>query len=189
MQAVALTEGDPQLEFYLPSLHYFFELPFRLLSADVLIHQGEAKHAGKTYDLVLASWGQEQPNLDHDQYLVWINRQSGLIDMVRYTVRDTSIFENSLSKLLMRSLALGTIHYDDYRLVDGVQVPFAQTVTLPPPELTRYPLDKHFFHRLDISAVSFDAVPETILLSLESLQPAADRKPTRPAVGSSNPTS
>lgn len=150
--------------FYLPTLQYFTELPFRLLKADVVAYAGTRTHRGRTYDLVLVTWGRLAPQLDVDQYLLWVGRESGLIEKCRYTLRDAYDW------------AAGTIHFDDYRAVQGVQVPFRQTVTLDPVDETAYPLDEHFFHQLVLEQARFDAVDREALV-VDASRPIGDTKP------------
>lgn len=149
--------------FYIPSLQYFNELPFRLLGADLVAYGGERIYRGRTYDLLLATWGSLEPNEQHDQYLLWIDRETGLLAICQYTVRE-----------IMMAVT-GTIHFEDYREVQGVYFPFKQTVILPAPENTLYPLDDYFFHQSVVSSVSFDTFEPEVLIVDASVAPE-DRK-------------
>lgn len=152
------------LTFYLPTLQYFTELPFRLLRADVVAYAGARTHRGHTFDLVLVTWNRLAPQLGVDQYLLWIGRESGLIEKCRYTLRDAYDW------------AAGTIHFDDYRAVQGVQIPFRQTVTLDPIDEMEYPLDEHFFHQLVLGRARFDTVDREALI-VDASRPVGDAKP------------
>jgi len=143
---------DRVLKFYLPALQYFDELPFRLLSAEFVAYAGDKTHHGKNYHLVFATWGSFAPNLQHDQYLLWINQETLLVEMCLYTVRD------------LLNWATGTIHFEDYREVQGVMFAFRQSVVLPRPENTAYPLEKNFYHRLLFEEVKFDAFDKQVLI-------------------------
>ena len=156
------------MTFYLPALQYFNALPFRLLTAEYVAYAGVGTHRGQVYDLVYVTWGSFTPNEMHDQYLLWISRASGLIEMCRYTLRD-----------IQPPHFTGTIHFDDYRSVQGVLFPFKQTVVLPPPEHTLYPLDENYYHRLVFEAVQFDAVQKEQLL-VDSTRAVGDVKATAP---------
>ena len=107
---------DKTIKFYLPTYQYFFELPFHLPYAGIVIDAGEDELAGQAYDVVFVSWNTDAPQSDIDQYLVYINKATGLIDYLRYTVRDQFSF------------AVGNMQFADYRNVQGIQVPFRQTV-------------------------------------------------------------
>ena len=89
--------------------------------------------------------------------------------MVHYTVRDATEMVDPPFDKMMRPLATGTMHYSDYREVQGVLVPFEQTVTLPPPALTHAPVSERYFHRLVLEDARFDEVPR------ETLVPAPER--------------
>lgn len=149
--------------FYLPALQYFNELPFRLLTADYVAYAGDRTHRGREYHLIFATWGSVEPNERHDQYLLWVDQQSLLVRMCLYTLRDAG------------TIFTGAIHFDDYRNVQGVLIPFEQTVVLPRPENALYPLDRYFFHRLEFESARFDEVDKRELL-VASAAPAGDFK-------------
>ena len=67
-------DADPAIEFYLPTLHYFDELPFRLLAAEIVLDAGPASLGGRNYDRVFVTWGDAAPHREHDQYELWIDR-------------------------------------------------------------------------------------------------------------------
>jgi hypothetical protein len=172
-----LSEPDRAITFYLPTLQYFNELPFRLRSAPIVRYAGEAHQRGRHYQRVFVTWEGPEPRAAHDQYVLWIDQQTHLLSMVRYTLRDGVVWMPSVQARLFRSVMLGTMHYEDYREVDGVMLPFVQTVVLPPPELTRYPLSEHFFHRIDVDEARFDTVPRETLLPDTARGETGDRKP------------
>ncbi len=174
-----LTQPDRAIAFYLPTLQYFNELPFRLRRAPIVRDAGEARHRGRSYDRVFVTWDRAEPHAEHDQYVLWIDRETGLLSMVRYTLRDGVGFLPPAQSALFRSVMLGTMHYEDYREIQGVMVPYVQTVVLPPPELTRYPLGEYAFHRIELDAARFDTVPREALLPDSARGDGGDRKPER----------
>ena len=105
---------DGDIKFYLPTMEYFFEMPFRFPSAGIISYAGETVLGGVPYDLVFVSWNSPEPQEDFDQYIVWINRQTKLVDYVRYTVRVKAGFLTAFRQ------------FQDYRTVQGIQVPFVQ---------------------------------------------------------------
>lgn len=111
---------DKNITFYLPTYQYFFELPFQLPRAGIVIDAGEDTLAGRTYDVVFISWNTDAPQAGIDQYLAYISRETGLIDYLRYTVRDQFSF------------IVGNMQFTDYRDVQGIKVPFRQTVVADP---------------------------------------------------------
>ena len=114
-------QADDDISFYLPTYHYFFEFPFRIGAAGIVADAGEASHQGKSYDRVFATWDTLEPNRDKDQYVVWINQDTGLIDRIEYTVREIGGF------------AAGATNYYEYRSVDGVMIPHRLSMRLVMP--------------------------------------------------------
>ncbi|MCI0417695.1 MAG: LytTR family transcriptional regulator [Acidobacteria bacterium] len=144
--------SDPAIEFYLPTLQYFAELPFRILSATHVAYAGETGYRGRRYDVVFATWRAFAPNSKYDQYQVWISRDSGLMEIVHYTRREGA-----------PSFAAGTMFYEDFRPVASILIPFKQTVTATRPEQSRHPLDENFFHQLRLqSARLLEKEPESL---------------------------
>lgn len=171
-----LEEPATEITFYLPTLQYFTELPFRALSAEIVLNAGEAEHRGRSYERVFVTWGAAEPHIEDDQYLLWIDKETGLVEMVRYTVREFLPMTKGLTHALMKALGAGTIHFDDYREIDGVMLPFAQTVTLAEPSLTQYPVSGTFHHRLELEDARFDTVPPETLTPDPSRPKPADSK-------------
>ena len=108
----AVFKDDFDIKFYLPTTVYFVELPFRLTEANVIAHAGVKEHKGQKYDLVYLTWNMAEPQEKIDQYVVWINQQTGLVDFVLYTVRDFFGF------------IVGGMEYHDFRDVQGLKIPF-----------------------------------------------------------------
>lgn len=157
-QSTADPEADPvfapddQTRFILPGLQYFFEAPFRLQAAPIIEAAGEIEHDGITYDLVYATWGQREPNAEHDQYVIWLDREERLVRKLRYTAREAGGF------------MAATMHYRDFRNVGGVRLAFRQTITLAAPEDTaESELDAAGFHDIVIESAAFDRLPPEAL--------------------------
>ena len=75
------------IAFALPAIQYFFELPLRLRNAPILKYAGFRVFENKTYDLIFATWDKTEPHKEHDQYLLYIDRDSGELSFANYTVR------------------------------------------------------------------------------------------------------
>ncbi len=103
-------EPNGQIEFVVPTTQYFFELPLRIQSATVALEAGKAAWEGKTYDLVFATWDTAEPVREMDQYLLWIDPETGLLARTDYTVRDQG------------GPAVGSAYYRGYADFGGVQV-------------------------------------------------------------------
>ena len=148
---------DKDIEFLLPTYQYFIELPIRIQKATVVSYAGEDTMEGKTYDLVFATWNKAQPQRGVDQYVLWINRQTKLIDRVDFTVRD---FFNFLK---------GTLHYEDYRDIDGLKIPFFMPA--------ENKMGKGNLHEMKIIDVKFNPFEKDELLPDKSLRYIGDDKP------------
>lgn len=168
----------PVLDFYLPTLHYFNELPFRLRRATTVLDAGTASLGGVDYRLVFASWGDASPHPEADQYVLWINRSTGLIEKAHYTVRAAAELGTvpEEQRAGMRAGAVGTIHFFDYRETQGVLFPFEQVVTIFGPEQAPPDPRDAALHSLHVERVRFDAVPAAELIIDPRLPPPADRK-------------
>ncbi|MEL6919175.1 MAG: hypothetical protein AAFO99_15775, partial [Bacteroidota bacterium] len=73
--------------FTLPAIQYFFELPLRLKNSPILKYAGTKEFEGSEYDLVFATWDRLEPHKEHDQYLLYFDRNSGMLSFASYTVR------------------------------------------------------------------------------------------------------
>ena len=147
---------DKGLEFGLPTFQYFFEFPFRIISAPIVVYAGEKRINGKKYHLVFATWNKPEPHKQNDQYLIYINKETFLTEYALYTIRDKFKFLKSY------------ISYDDFNNVDGVIIPF----TL----INKLKLNGKGFHNGKISDISFDAIPGDILLPDKKLIYMGDEK-------------
>ncbi len=159
------SKPDKRIAFGLAAFQYFFELSDRLLRAPILRYAGSRNFAGQTYDLVFATWQTPEPHRGHDQYLLYINRQSGLLEIASYTIRH--------NYLPAPGNFYGSIRFGDFREIDGVQIPFRQTVFLNAPKEK----EKKYLHQLTIRSFAFDAFDKNILYPDPKLEFVGDDKP------------
>ena len=151
----AVFSPDPLQTFFLPTYQYFFELPFRMAEVPIVGYGGEETFLGEPYHRVLATWETPEPHPEHDQYLLWIHAETGRLDLVQYTIRE-----------FMPS-AIGAIHLEDFRQVQGLLLPFRQTIG--PPGGDRY------LHRIQLEEVVFtNDLPRTVFF------PDPSRSGTKP---------
>ncbi len=113
-------EPDADVKFWVPTVAYFLELPFRLPEAEIVAYAGDAVLDGRPHARVFATWGGAEPQDAVDQYVVYIDRETHLVGSVFYTVRD---FFAGLT---------GAMRYRDYREVDGLKIAFEMTATAKP---------------------------------------------------------
>ena len=158
-------KDDKRLIFAINAFHYFFELGPRMLNAPVIRDYPDDELAGEPMHRVFVSWGTDKTR-DYDQYVVWIGKQSGLIEAVTHTVRD--------NYLPGAQPMYTTTEFDDFRDVDGVKIPFKQTVTLFGPDAK----EKGYVHRLTVTDFQWDAFAPEAIRPNATLEVMGDEKPT-----------
>lgn len=142
---VDLQPDNDDVKFWVPTLNYFLQLPFRIGEADVVAYAGERQLEGRSFQLVFVSWNRAEPQEMVDQYLLWIEKKTGYIEYAVYTVRD------------MGGFVTGTMHYTDFQEQNGLVIARKQEV-IDSPEDPGEPL-----HRLTIRGVEMNAdVPPAI---------------------------
>lgn len=147
---------DKNITFWIPTYQYFFELPFRLLQADVVTYAGEGKMYGQTYELVFVSWKKAAPQKDIDQYIVWINPENHRVEKVEYTVRD------------MFKFITGALHFKDFREVEGLSIPFYMPVESN--------MMKGFLHEIRVTDFKVNQVDRAALLPDKNIELQGDIK-------------
>ncbi len=130
-----------KLKFWLPTIQYFMEMPFAIQTAELVTYAGEESLNGQKYDLVFASWGKLEPQRKTDQYLLWINQETHLLDYAQYTIRD------------MAGFLKGAMKFEDFREIDGVKIAFKQTAG-------NVPDMKNFLHQYVIEDLKFNVAVE-----------------------------
>lgn len=156
-----------KLEFGLVVFHYFLELPYRLYHAPIKRYYGRRTWKGQQYDLVFATWESETANPDYDQYILWINTDTHLVDYCIYTLRDNN------SALTRHKY--GSIAYQDYRDIEGFQVPFNMPILLDDGVVKKKSLDK-YFHQFTIQDFTFGGFEEEELYPLSDIPKMIDSK-------------
>ncbi len=102
---------NKEAQFWIPTYQYFLELTFRISSGQIIRYAGTKTLNNTLYDLVFVSWKGESPQKDFDQYILWLNKKNGLIEMVEYTVRDEYSFISACAI------------YTSYQTIDGITLP------------------------------------------------------------------
>jgi len=102
------------LRFALPTMQYFLEMPHRLAQpgdAAILDHAGRKEWRGKEYEVVYITWRQYEPHDLMDQYVAWLDAESGLLERVDFTVREQAPFVTA------------SAFYAEFKEIDGFRVP------------------------------------------------------------------
>lgn len=87
-QSEANEIGSKRYPWGLATYHYMLEGPHRLLGADIIRYAGERSFDGQEYDLVFATWGDGTDKKHMDQWLVYINKATGFVDVTEVTITD-----------------------------------------------------------------------------------------------------
>lgn len=111
-------KADKKVKFWLPTYQYFPEFPIFIQQAEIISYAGEREFKGKTYDLVFCSWGSATPSKEYDQYIIWIGRESGMIEIISYTIRE------------QMNWLVGHNFWSDFKDIEGIKIPFKQTVKI-----------------------------------------------------------
>lgn len=101
-----------KIRVYLEPLTHYFQWPYKLFESPVLLYAGEDNIENQSYHLIFASSGGVAASPEHDQYVIYVNKKTHYVDYIDFTLR--SLFESYK----------GTLHYRDFRNVQGLVVPF-----------------------------------------------------------------
>jgi len=101
-----------KIRVYLEPLTNYFQWPCKLFESPVLLYAVEENIENESYHLLFASSGWVAASADHVQYVIYVNKKTHYVDYIDFTLR--SLFESYK----------GTLHYRDFRTVQGLVVPF-----------------------------------------------------------------
>lgn len=152
--------------FGISAFQYFGEMIDRIKNAPIISYAGEGEMRGKHYDLVFCTWGNEAPHIEHDQYLAWINKETGLLDFTQYTIRDSYLRPPGYKMLG------GGIEFTDFRMVNGIMIPHEHIVYAV--KLNKN--QKRNLHRLIISDFKFNDFAPNDLEIDKQIKPGGDFK-------------
>lgn len=148
----------------LATYHYVIEAPMRLLGADIIRFAGEKEFNGKQYNLVYATWGQDAPHKEHDQWLVYINKQTGMIDLTEITINDFFL-------PMPPGMKGATIQTERKLTSNGSYLPSFVTIQLGEPKSP----EKHVY-TFELNDYEFDAFPKEELFPLKDIEQVGDAK-------------
>lgn len=102
--------------------NYWFQFPFRISEAPIIAYAGESTVKGKTYDLLYATWGSEFANEEYDQYVLYLDKETRLVEWLNFTLREKANF------------AKITAQFTDFKSINGIVSPFSQYISVGNPE-------------------------------------------------------
>lgn len=132
--AVKQTNKELQ-DFYISTVRYLIEMPFRAYDAEVKKFVGEVQINGKQYYQVFYSWGGTKPDKEVDQFILYINNVTAEVEYATFTVRGSS----KKSYTSVRFSQFNT--YDRFRIPNKIDFYFNQK--LPGEKISRTITIKH----------------------------------------------
>ena len=108
--------------FGIEALKFLGEALEGVLSAEYIGYEGEEEYRGRNCDVIYATWKSIEPNDEFDQYRIYINQETKLVERLEYTIRKNYMWMPG------DAILYGNAVYDDYRDVGGYKIPFVQTV-------------------------------------------------------------
>lgn len=159
-----LKKPNEKFTFGLSAYQYFFELIERLKNAPIAIMAGEREFKGKQYDLVFVTWEKIKKHKEHDQFLLWINKETKLLDYCEFTLHNAFTPGSAMIP--------GSIEFADHKNIDGVSIPFTQYVYIGKPKKKQ----KKYVHRITVDSFRFDSFDEKILYPNPEILKLGDSK-------------
>lgn len=101
--------------------NYWFQFPFRISEAPIIAYAGESTIEGEAYDLLYITWGTEVPNRTYDQYLLYLDKETRMVEWLNFTLREKVNFINM------------TAQFADFKTINGIAAPFTQYITFGRP--------------------------------------------------------
>lgn len=144
--------NNADYKFALQTILYFMEFPYRIMSADIVAYAGQRELDGQMYDMVFVSWNDARPQEDVDQYIVYINRRTGLMDRLHYTIREKFRFTTA------------SCIYSDFQRTDGFLFPRKITLVTAPDQ------KDDVFHEMTVFELELGGA-----LPVDYLNPALDQ--------------
>lgn len=109
---------DRDIHFTLPTVEYFLEAPFRMDDPSALVdYAGTQNIEGRDFHVIYITWNDVQPQDMIDQYVAYIAVENNRLERIDCTVRDMFPFVTI------------SAYYQDYREVDGFQLPHRVAIT------------------------------------------------------------
>ena len=159
-------EANKRYKFGMAAFQYFTELVGRLSNAEIIRYGGKEEFNDNTYDLVYVTWKQEEVSKEYDQYILYVNEKTSMVDYASYTLRDNYL------KMPGTAMIYGTIGYSDYRNIDGFMVPFTQSIFMMGPDKN----NENYLHQLVLESFEFDGFDKSELYPNSKIEDIGDNK-------------
>ncbi len=163
---IKFTDYNKRIAFGLSAYQYFFEMLDRLKKAPIISYAGEKIFNDVKYDLIFVTWKIPKPHMEHDQYLLWINKKNSQLEYAVYSLRDNYL------KIPGYKAFYGSIKFDNYQNVNGIIIPHKHTVFLNEPSRK----DKNHIHELIVKDFVFDGFDVNDLYPNKEIKKNGDKK-------------
>ncbi len=165
-QGKPVTKKDKRRGWGLAAFHYMLEAPYRLLNADVIRYAGSNSFEGRDYDMVFVSWHRAEPHKEHDQWLLYINKETKFVDMSNLTIRDFFL-------RFPPNMAEGTVHYlHRTKKSSSIYLPDNLVIQLLNPKK-----ETKYVYRITFSDYKFNSFDIDELSPIQDLPVYGDEKP------------
>ena len=144
----------------LAGLRYFLELPLPQDTATFVQSAGQATWEGKTYDRLYVTWEHPEAQREFDQYILWIDPESGLVSRVDFTIRALS------------GLAVARARFESYGDFEGVKLPLRIVIDGVLPTGHTLPV-----HTMEVESVRWDTFAPEALKPDATLVDMGEAKP------------
>lgn len=152
--------------FGIAAFQYFTEIVSRLKSAPIVSYAGEKTFRGQSYNLVFCTWETIKAHKEHDQYLVWVNKKTNVVDIIQYSLRDNYL------KIPGAQMMGGAIEFSNWKSIDGIMIPFMQSAYAMKPRKN----PKKYLHRLQLSSFSINSFDKSELIKDKTKPVSGDYK-------------
>jgi len=143
---------EGMMSYNLANYQWWIEFPYRLSRVKNVTYAGEKVKDGQKYDLVLATWGNDlKPNKEYDQYMMWFNKTTGIMDLVTFTYRKVP--------MISPSFMYGTAIFKGFKTVNGINIPFSQKFQINGPSK-----EKKYAHHFEIDKIDFNSFDKSEIL-------------------------
>lgn len=114
-------ENPWRFKFFVRSIRHLLDFVFAMKSADVVLYAGKATWRGQSYHRVFMTWKTAKPNHDIDQYILWINDKTHLMDRFDCTGRRVMPF-------VPTPFIVARVEFKGYKRRQGMAVPSSMMV-------------------------------------------------------------
>ena len=82
-----VTQDDAFFAAFVHNFPLWPNIPFQLATATHVTYLDSAKWEGKTFDRILIGWGGFEPSERTDQWILWVNQDTHILERVWFTIR------------------------------------------------------------------------------------------------------